>query len=146
MVIELEKRLTIPFIFLIIFSLTGCAFRSPQLYDGPRMPRTQVSVLLWGERQETSMGYYIIRVDKVNGRVLPPKENSIELLPGEYQISVSCSFAEYSGLKYFSANVQIITLNAGPGHFYKIRGWTSWLPPRSWNARIDDITENLDEY
>ena len=136
---------------LLLAFLTNCtlAIKTLRLYEGPQLPSDETAeIICTGET---------IRIDAVNGQVSPDgKDNygkvKIELLPGEYHLTVSFSgesvemyYGEDGRYRYNiyyrhdSVNNVDITMRAEVGHTYLVTSAHDYEKSR-WQVVVRDET------
>ena len=111
--------------------LGGCSSVTFRMYPGPRLPKNQVSFLIWDS---------VINVIFVDGRLVP-RCDKIELFPGDHNVQVG-----YSSAEFLSRQDRLISFTAEAGHQYKIShsiGSSSELT--HWNAWVEDVTFSRQE-
>lgn len=118
------------FISLTILNLWGCGGGTYRMYPGPRLPKSQVAFLQWGDA---------INVILVDGKLVP-RCNKIEMFPGDHKVQVG-----YSSSGFRSRQDKVINFTAEAGHRYRIsHSKDSSSELVHWNAWIEDIIYKKD--
>ena len=115
-------------VFLVLW---GCGSVTFRMYSGPRLPKSQVSFLMWDS---------VINVVFVDGKLVP-RCDRIELFPCDNNVQVGYSSAEFR-----SRQDRLINFTAEAGHRYRIShsiGSSSELT--HWNAWVEDVTFSSQE-
>ncbi len=147
-------RLATSFVSILLLAfLTNCTSaletRRLRLYEDPQLPSDETAqIICTGER---------IRIDAVNGQKSPDGKDNygkvrIEVLPGEYQLTVSFSgesvemyYGEDGRYRYDiyyrhdSSNKVVITIEAEAGHIYLVTSSHDYEQSR-WRILVKDQT------
>ncbi len=128
----MKSKLYVFLIALTAIALSSCA--TVRTYSGDPRPKNEIAILkgAWNEYFFTSVTGHVKSVDGQDIK----SADTVEVLPGEHQVSVYLRKRSFGGIFLRGKPVRF-TLMAKPGHVYLVDGNWNWGNNQLW---IEDTT------